>query len=128
MGKFENTLKHIILKTIEIYGEIWKHFETHNFENTLKHMIWKHFETYEEIWKQFETHNFENHWNLWENHWQGATIRGLITEVKQPWAQSILGWVTIQDTVLVAKDVIVTCHVPLWLMSYEHTRGSQSAP
>ena len=39
-----------------------------------------------------------------------------------------LGWVTVQDTVLVAKDVIVTCHVPLWLMSYEHTRGSQSAP
>ena len=25
MGKFENTLKHIILKTIENYGEIWKH-------------------------------------------------------------------------------------------------------
>ena len=60
--------------------------------------------------------------------WQGETIRGPITEVKQPWAQSILGWVTIQDTVLAAKDVIVTCRVPLWLMSYEHTRGSQSAP
>ena len=60
--------------------------------------------------------------------WQGATIRGPITEVKQPWAWLILGWVTVQDTVLVAKDVIVTCHVPLWLMSYEHTRGSQSAP
>ena len=28
MGKFENTFKHIILKTIETYGEIWKHFET----------------------------------------------------------------------------------------------------
>ena len=42
MGKFENTLKQIIwkplkpmenlethnLKTIETYGEIWKHFET----------------------------------------------------------------------------------------------------
>ena len=27
MGKFENTLKDIILKTIETYGEIWKHFE-----------------------------------------------------------------------------------------------------
>ena len=33
MRNFENTLKHIILKTIETYGEIWKHFETHNFEN-----------------------------------------------------------------------------------------------
>ena len=63
-----------------------------------------------------------------EPRWQGATIHGLITEVKQPWARSTLGWVTIQDTVLVAKDVIVTCHVPLWPMSYEHTRGSQSAP
>ena len=63
-----------------------------------------------------------------EPRWQGATIHGPIIEVKQPWAWSILGWVTIQDTVLVAKDVIVTCHVPLWLMSYEHTRGSQSAP
>ena len=62
-----------------------------------------------------------------EPRWQGATIHGPITEVKQLWARSILGWVTIQDTVLVAKDVIVTCHVPLWLMSYEHTRGSQSA-
>ena len=65
---------------------------------------------------------------LQEPRWQGVTIHGPITEVKQPWAWSILGWVTIQDTVLVAKDVIVTCHVPLWLMSYEHTRGSQSAP
>ena len=63
-----------------------------------------------------------------EPRWQGETIRGLITEVKQLWAWSILGWVTIQDTVLAAKDVIVTCCVPLWLMSYEHTRGSQSAP
>ena len=63
-----------------------------------------------------------------EPRWQGATICGPITEVKQPWARSILGWVTIQDTLLVAKDVIVTCHVPLWPMSYEHTRGSQSAP
>ena len=64
-----------------------------------------------------------------EPHWQCATVHGLITEVKQLWARSILGWVTIQDTVLVAKkDVIVTCHVPLWLMSYEYTRGSQSAP
>ena len=63
-----------------------------------------------------------------EPRWEGATIRGPITKVKQLWAQSILGWVTVQDTVLVAKDVIITCHVPLWLMSYEHTRGSQSAP
>ena len=59
-----------------------------------------------------------------EPHWQGVTICSPITEVKQPWAQSILRWVTIQDTVLVAKDVIVTCYVPLWLMSYEHTRAS----
>ena len=43
MGKFENTLKDIIFKTIETYGEIWKHFETDDlktiktqgkFENT----------------------------------------------------------------------------------------------
>ena len=36
------------LKTIETYGEFWKHFETHNwkplksmgdFENTLKHIL-----------------------------------------------------------------------------------------
>ena len=47
MEIFENSLKEIIwkplkpienfethnLKTIETYGEIWKHFETHNFEN-----------------------------------------------------------------------------------------------
>ena len=30
MGNFENTLEHIILKTIETYGEFWKHFEAHH--------------------------------------------------------------------------------------------------
>ena len=57
------------LKSIETYGEIWKHFETHNFENTLKHMIRKHFETYGEIWKQFETHNLktiETYGEIWK--------------------------------------------------------------
>ena len=58
---------------------------------------------------------------------KGVTIHSLITEVNQPQAWLILVWVTIQDTVLAAKDMIVTCHVPLWLTSYEHTRGSQSA-
>ena len=29
---------------------------------------------------------------------------------------------------MAAKDVIDTCCVLLWLMSYKHTRGSQSAP
>ena len=29
---------------------------------------------------------------------------------------------------MAGKDVIDTCCVLLWLMSYEHTRGSQSAP
>ena len=44
-------------------------------------------------------------------HSQGAAIHSSITEVKQPQTQLILGWVTIQDTVLAAKDV--THHVPL---------------
>ena len=58
---------------------------------------------------------------------QDATIHNPITEVKQPQAQLILGWMIIQDSVLAAKDVIVTCGIPLWLMSYEYTRGSQCA-
>ena len=63
-----------------------------------------------------------------EPHWQGVTIHTLITEVKQLWAWLVLGWVTIWDTLVVAKEVIDTCCVLLWLMSYEHTRGTQSAP
>ena len=67
--QFENTLKHILkkynLKTIETYGEFWKHFETHYL---------KSIETYEDFWKHFETHylktlwntQLENYWNLWE--------------------------------------------------------------
>ena len=47
MRKFENSLKHI------------------NFGNTLKHIILKTIETYGDFWKHFETHHFENHWNLW---------------------------------------------------------------
>ena len=46
MGNFENTLKHIIMKTIEthmktieINGDFENTFETH-FENTFKHIIW----------------------------------------------------------------------------------------
>ena len=60
--------------------------------------------------------------------WQGMTICGPNTEVKQLWAWLVLGWVTIWDTLVAAKDVIYACHVLLWLMSYEYTRGSQSVP
>ena len=41
MGKFESTLKYIILKTIETYGEIWKYFETDHL---------KTIETYGKFW------------------------------------------------------------------------------
>ena len=58
-----------------------------------------------------------------EPHWQGVTTQGQITEVKQLWAQLALGWVTVWDTLVDAKDVIDTCCVLLWLMSYEHMRG-----
>ena len=48
---FKNTLKHILktynLKTIETYGEFWKHFEIHYLKT---------------LWNT----QFENHWNLWE--------------------------------------------------------------
>ena len=86
MGKFENTLKDIILKTIETYGEHfethnlktietygenWKHFERHYFEDHLKHYgDLKTFETYREIWKHFERHNLktiETYGEIWKH-------------------------------------------------------------
>ena len=67
MGKFESTLKHMIWKHFETYGEIWKQFETHNLKTIETYgEIWKPLKTME-IWKLFQTHNFENHWNLWGN-------------------------------------------------------------
>ena len=57
MGKFENTLKHIIWKQLKPKGTIentlkhiiWKPLNpVWKFENTLKHTIWKHFENYGE--------------------------------------------------------------------------------
>ena len=58
----------------------------------------------------------------WEPHWARCNICSPITEVKQLWAWLALGWVIIWDTLVAAKDVIDTCHVPLWLMSYKHTK------
>ena len=53
-------------------------------------------------------------WSMWppqgddqEPHWQGVTTHSLITEVKQLWAWLVHGWVTIWDTLVVAK---------MWLM------------
>ena len=55
MRNFENTLKHVILKTVETYGEFWKHFETHNFENH-----WNLWQILKTLWNI----SFENHWNI----------------------------------------------------------------
>ena len=55
---------------------------------------------------------------------QGATIHDPITEVKQPWARSILGWVTIWDTMVAAKNMIDTCqrtYVGHWDMLNHYT-------
>ena len=54
-----------------------------------------------------------------ESFWQGVTICGLITEVKQLWAWLVVWWVTVWDTLVAAKDVIDISHVLLWLMLYE---------
>ena len=66
-------------------------------------------------------------WSWMDPHWQGVTIQGLITDIKQLWAQLVFGLVTIWDTLVAAKDVIGACHALLWFMSYDHSRGSQSA-
>ena len=64
MGNFENTLKQIIWKPLQPK----ENFETHNL---------KTIETYGDFWKHFERHNFENHWKLWGNlktpHWAMVT-------------------------------------------------------
>ena len=84
-GNLKTLLKHIIwkplkhmgnfethnLKTIETYGEIWKHFETHHLKTIETYGIWnlKHiFENHWNLWgnlKTLETHNFENTLKPW---------------------------------------------------------------
>ena len=60
-------------------------------------------------------------------HWQGVTIHGLITEVKHLWAQLVLGWVTVWDTLEAANNVIDTCHVLLWLI-WAYKRFPECSP
>ena len=67
-------------------------------------------------------------WWRWIPHWQGVTIHGLITEVKQLWAHLVLGWMTIWGKLVAANDVIDACCGLLWLVIWACKRFPECSP